>query len=163
MPTKIKKLLLVANNGGHLLQLCHLQNVWKSYDRIWVTGNKQDAGTLLSTEKIYYAHFPTDRNIKNLIKNCFLALRIILMENPDWVVSTGAAMAVPFCYMAKLFGKRVMYIESFAKINSPNLSGKLIYPIANVFFVQWRELQTIYPKAIYAGTVYDDILNCRPS
>ena len=159
----MKKLLLVANNGGHLLQLSHLGDVWGCYEKVWVTGDKEDARVLLNGEKIYHAHFPTDRNPGNLVRNFILALRIIRKEKPDWIVSTGAAMAVPFCYAAKLCGKSVMYIESFAKITSPTLSGRLVYPIATAFFVQWEELKPVYPKALYAGTVYDDILNRRPA
>lgn len=154
-----QKLLLVANNGGHLLQLRHLMDVWKDYDRLWVTGDKQDATWLLCGEKVVNGHFPTDRNLFNLVRNFILALRLMVKNKPNWVISTGAGMAVPFCFAAKLFGKKIMYIESFAKITSPTISGKIVYPIADVFLIQWKELRSVYPKAKYVGTVYDDIFD----
>ena len=151
--------MLVANNGGHLLQLCSLMNVWEKYESFWVTGNKPDASSLLGNEKIYYGYTPTDRNIVNLFRNIFLAVKIIFKEKPDVIVSTGAALAVPFCYVGKIFGCKVIYLESFAKINTPTLSGKMVYPISNLFLIQWESMRKHYPKAKYAGTVYDDILD----
>lgn len=157
------KLLLVANNGGHLLQLHHLQSVWRQFERIWVTGSKPDALSMLRDERVEYAFFPTDRNLKNLVRNLFLAFRIIRAERPDWVVTTGAAMSVPFCFVAKLFNVKVMYIESFAKIHRGTLSGRMVYPIADAFIIQWESLRGVYPRAVYGGTIYDDILDGRTS
>lgn len=159
----MKKIMLVANNGGHILQLAHLRNIWERYDRVWVTGNKQDATYLLQGEKIYYAYRPTDRNLKNMFKNMLLAFKIFWLEKPAWVVTTGAGMAIPFCYVAKLFRIKVMYIESFAKIRTPTVSGRIVYPISNAFFVQWQGMLKYYPKAHYEGTIYDDILDSRSS
>lgn len=79
---------------------------------------------------------------------------IFLRERPDIILTTGAHTAVPMCYIAKLFGKKVVFIESYAKTSSANLSGKLVYPIADLFVVQWEPMQEIYPDAVYGGTLY---------
>ena len=62
--------------------------------------------------------------------------------------------SVPMCLLCKLFGKKLVYIESYAKVRTPTLTGKLLYPLADRFYVQWRELLEFYPKAVYVGGVY---------
>lgn len=155
------KLLLVANNGGHLLQLVSLREVWERYDRVWVTGDKSDRHSLLKGERVLHGHHPTDRNIPNMLRNFVMALRLLFRERPAAVMTTGAAMAVPFCYAAKLFGIKVIYLESFAKLTSPTFSGRLVYPISDLFLIQWPAMKEHYPRAVYAGTVYDHILDSR--
>ena len=54
----------------------------------------------------------------------------------------------------KLFRKKIIYIETFAVSHSKTLSGKLVYPIADVFLVQWSSMLNLYPKAIYKGGVF---------
>ena len=73
---------------------------------------------------------------------------------PDVIISTGAHTAVPMCYIAKLFGKKVIFIESFAKTSTPTLSGRMIYPISDLFIVQWEGMKEHYPKAVYGGSIY---------
>lgn len=82
--------------------------------------------------------------------SAFLFLRI----RPDVIVSTGANTAVPMCYIAKIFGRKVIFIETFASSKKKTLSGILLYPIANAFFVQWESMLNLYPKAIYKGALY---------
>ena len=109
---------------------------------------------LLKGEKVYPCYFPTNRNIKNLIKNTFVALRVLRKEKPDLVISSGAAVAVPFFYIAKLMGKKLIYIEVFDRIDKPTLTGKLVYPIVDKFIVQWDEMKKVYPKAINLGSIF---------
>ena len=79
---------------------------------------------------------------------------LFLKFKPDVVVTTGAHTCVAMCYIAKLFRKKVIYIESFARRDSKSLSGKIIYPISNLFIVQWEEMLKFYPKAKYFGSIY---------
>ena len=58
------------------------------------------------------------------------------------------------CIIRKIFRKKLIYIESFAKVNTPTLTGKLIYKFADQFYVQWRDMLKIYPEAIYRGGIY---------
>ena len=81
-------------------------------------------------------------------------LFIFLKERPDVVITTGAGLAIPTCIYAKLFKKKVVYIESFARINSVNKTGKLIYKYADLFIVQWETLLEFYPNATYGGWIY---------
>lgn len=140
--------------GGHLTHLYMLKDFWKDKDRFWVTFDKEDARSILKNEKVISCYYPTNRNIKNLIKNTFLAIRILLKEKPDLIISSGAAVAVPFFYIGKILGAKLIYIEVFDRIDKPTVTGKLVYPIADKFIVQWEEQKKVYPKAINLGSIF---------
>ncbi|MCW8645386.1 MAG: PssD/Cps14F family polysaccharide biosynthesis glycosyltransferase [Streptococcus suis] len=148
------KVCLVGSSGGHLSHLKLLQSYWEDKDRFWVTFDKEDARSILETEKVYSCHYPTNRNIKNLLKNTILAFKVLRQEKPDLIISSGAAIAVPFFYIGKLYGAKTVYIEVFDRINSPTLTGKLVYPVTDKFFVQWEEMKKVYPKAINLGGIF---------
>ena len=148
------KICLVGSSGGHLTHLYLLQDFWKNQDRFWVTFDKDDANQLLKDEKIFHCFFPTNRNLINLCKYTFLAWKILKKEKPDIIISSGAAVAVPFFYIGKLFGAKTVYIEVFDRIDKPTLTGKLVYPVTDKFFVQWEEMTKVYPKAICIGSIF---------
>lgn len=148
------KVALVGSSGGHLTHLYMLKNFWDQEDRFWVTFDKEDARSVLKNERVYHAHFPTNRNIKNLLKNTKLAYKVLKSERPDVIISSGAAVAVPFFYLGKLFGAKTVYIEVFDRINKPTLTGKLVYPVTDEFIVQWEELVKIYPKSSNLGGLF---------
>ena len=144
-----RKICLVGSSGGHLTHLYMLKHFWKDKERFWVTFNKEDANSLLKDEKIYNCYYPT-----NLIKNTILAIKVIKKEKPDLIISSGAAVAVPFFYIGKIFGAKLIYIEVFDRIDKPTLTGKLVYPITDKFIVQWDEMKSVYPKAINLGSIF---------
>lgn len=148
------KVCLVGSSGGHLTHLYLLKPFWENEERFWVTFDKEDAKSVLKDEKMYSCYFPTNRNFGNLIKNTLLAFKILRKEKPDLIISSGAAVAVPFFYLGKLFGAKTVYIEVFDRINSPTLTGKLVYPVTDKFIVQWEEMKTVYPKAINLGGIF---------
>lgn len=148
------KICLVGSSGGHLAHLNMLKPFWKDEERFWVTFDKEDARSILKDEKTYSCHFPTNRNLKNLIKNTFLAIKVLKKEKPDVIISSGAAVAVPFFYIGKLFGAKTVYIEVFDRIDKPTVTGKLVYPVTDKFIVQWEEMKKVYPKAINLGSIF---------
>lgn len=148
------KVCLVGSSGGHLTHLYMLKDFWKDKDRFWVTFDKEDARSILENEKVIPCYYPTNRNIKNLIKNTFLAIRVLLKEKPDLIISSGAAVAVPFFYIGKILGAKLIYIEVFDRIGKPTVIGKLVYPIADKFIVQWEEQKKVYPKAVNLGSIF---------
>lgn len=109
----VMKVCLVGSSGGHLTHLYMLKPFWKDKDRFWVTFDKEDARSLLEGEKMYPCYFPTNRSLKALIKNTKLAWKVLRKEKPDLIVSSGAAVSVPFFYLGKLFGAKLIYIEVF--------------------------------------------------
>ena len=148
------KVCLVGSSGGHLTHLYMLKPFWKDKEHFWVTFNKEDARSLLEGEKMYPCYYPTNRNIKNLIKNTIVAWKVLRKEKPDLIISCGAAVAVPFFYLGKLFGAKTSYIEVFDRIDASTVTGKLVYPIADKFIVEWEEMLAVYPKAINLGSIF---------
>lgn len=148
------KICLVGSSGGHLSHLYQLKPFWNDKNRFWVTFNKEDANSTLEGEKIYHCYFPTNRNIKNLIRNTFLAIKVIRKESPDVIISSGAAVAVPFFYIGKLFGAKTIYIEVFDRIDKTTVTGKLVHPVTDKFIVQWEEMEKVYSKSINLGSIF---------
>ncbi|MFZ7133056.1 MAG: PssD/Cps14F family polysaccharide biosynthesis glycosyltransferase [Eubacteriales bacterium] len=154
----MKKVLFISSVGGHLTQLLQLKPLFNECDYKIVTEKNKITKCMQSEYPIAYLTYGA-RNypIRYLFKfayNILKSLYIFLSYRPDYIVTTGAHTAVPMCYIAHFFHKKVIFIESFAKINSCNLSGKLVYPIADLFIVQWESMLKVYPKAIYGGSIY---------
>jgi UDP-N-acetylglucosamine:LPS N-acetylglucosamine transferase len=146
------KLLLVGSSGGHLAQLVALQSWWTRSERAWVTFATADAKDLLGGEHtVYWAYYPTTRNAVNLLRNLRLAYQVLRRERPDVIVSTGAAVAVPFFLVARRLGIPTVFIEVYDRINSRTLTGRLCRPITDIFCVQWDEQKALYPGSIVVG------------
>ena len=148
------KVCLVGSSGGHLAHLYMLKPFWKNTDRIWVTFDKVDAKAILKDERMIPCYFPTNRSLTALIINSIIAWRTLRKEKPDLIISSGAAVAVPFFYLGKLFGAKTIYIEVFDRIDKPTVTGKLVYPVTDRFIVEWEEMKKVYPKAINLGSLF---------
>jgi beta-1,4-N-acetylglucosaminyltransferase len=148
------EILLVCSTGGHLLQLVSLDEAWRGFTRAWATFDKSDARSLLQGERVFFAHGPTNRNVPNFLRNLRLAWRLVRRLRPKVVLTTGAGVAVPFAWIARLLGARVVYIESFTRIDGPSLSCRLISPVAHRLYVQWPELAARLRRARYAGSLF---------
>lgn len=149
------KFCIPTSSGGHLTHMKMIESIWKDNDRFYVTFNKADANSALSGERMYYCHFPTNRNIWNLMRNTFLAFKILHKEKPDIIVSSGAAIAIPFFFLGKLFFRcKCVYVEVFDRIDKSTMAGKFCYKFADLFIVQWEEQLKVYPKAICLGSIF---------
>lgn len=148
------KVCLVGSSGGHLTHLYMLKPFWKDQERFWVTFDKEDARSLLKGEKMFPCCYPTNRSLKALIVNTKLAWRLLRREKPDLIISSGAAVAVPFFYLGKLLGAKTIYVEVFDRINRPTVSGKIVYPVTDRFIVEWEEMKRVYPKAVNLGSIF---------
>lgn len=153
-----RDVLLVCSSGGHLLQLVALREVWGDVSRLWVTFDKNDSRSLLAAEDVVYGYGPTNRNFrvtaaKNFVRNALLAWKVVRRSRPGVMLTTGAAIAVPFAWIAKLHGARVVYIESLTRIDDVSLTSRLICPIADRTYVQWPEVCEKLPGARYLGSV----------
>ena len=89
-----------------------------------------------------------------LLANCFISVYYFIKIRPKYIVTTGTHTAGPICYLGKIFGSKIIYIETMANINRKTQTGRLIYPIADLFIVQWESMLKIYPKAIYGGFIF---------
>jgi beta-1,4-N-acetylglucosaminyltransferase len=146
-------LLLVADPGGHLFELAGLRDVWSRFPRAWVTVRASDVDTLLPGERIVFAHGPTRRSLMNLVRNSVLAVRTVRRLRPAVVMTTGAALSVPFAWAGRVLGARVVYIECSGRVGI-SVSCRLIAPVADRLYVQWPEVVSQASKARYTGTIF---------
>ena len=145
--------LLVGSSGGHLAQLLSVAPLWAAESRSYVTFDTLDALSLLSDEQVTWAHHPTTRNLRNLVRNSALAVRELRRRRPDVVVSTGAAVAFPFFLAARLMRIPTVYVEVYDRIDSPTLTGRLCRPLATLFCVQWSEQTVFYKGSQLVGSL----------
>ena len=138
----MKKVLFISSTGGHLSELMQLKKIFDRYDYHIIT-EKNDTTLKLKNEygnRIDYLVYGA-RNYMlsymfkfpyNIVKSLFLYFKI----RPDVIVTTGAHTAVPMCYIAKIFKKKIIFIETFARVESKSMSGNIINKISDVFLVQ---------------------------
>lgn len=152
----MKKVCFIASSGGHFEQLMMLKPLMKKYDSFIVTEKTNYSVSNLEFNT-YYLHQVNRREksfIFRMIGNSLKTLKILISERPDVVISTGALATIPMCLFGKIFGKKIIFIESFAKVNSQTLTGKLVYRFADRFYVQWEDMKQFYPNAICKGGIY---------
>jgi UDP-N-acetylglucosamine:LPS N-acetylglucosamine transferase len=145
------KILFVCSTGGHLGQLYKLRPWWEAHERAWVTFDDPHSRSLLRGERVTPAFAPTTRNVPNAIRNLRLAIRILRAYRPDVVISDGAGVAFPFFLVARVIGIRTAYLEVFDRITRPTMTGRLCYPIAELFLLQWPEQVRHYPRGRVIG------------
>lgn len=150
------KACFVASSGGHWEELMCLRPIADEHDTFFVTeagGQARDS----SLKNIYLLPQINRRQkdfLWRFLKLLMASGKIMFREKPDFVITTGALISFPFCVYAKLMGAKVIYIETFARVNDRSLTGRLVYPIADLFLVQWESLLEFYPKAKYVGGVF---------
>ena len=148
-----RKICLACSAGGHLTELLQLEEAWEKKRHFFVSDKRLNAVDLAKREKVFFVSCPR-RNPFKLALNFAQALLVFLRERPDVVISTGADTAIPTCLIAKLFGKKVVFIESFCRVSEPSLSGKIMHGKADLFLVQWPQNKKFFPKAECAGSVF---------
>ncbi len=141
------KVMIVCSAGGHFQAALQLHPFWEAHPHLWVTFRTPVAETTLRHETVYWAYSPTNRNLPNLLRNLRLAWQVLRQERPDVVISTGAGVAVPFLWLARLSGSQTVFIESITRVVDLSLSAKLALPFLTVLYVHWRQLQTKYRRA----------------
>ncbi len=156
----MKKVMFISSMGGHLTEMMQLKGIFKNYDYMIVTEKHKSTSWLKARYKSKIDYLIA-ANRKHMLKyifaipyNALKSFKIFLNFKPDVIVTTGAHTCVLMCYIAKLFKKKVIFIESFANIETKTLTGKLVYPIADIFIVQWKSMLKLYPKAKYEGWIF---------
>ena len=159
----MKKVLFISSTGGHLEELTQLKDMFKKYDYYIVT--EKTKSNLKLKEKypqrvsfLVYGSYTTFLKKViypfKLLINCFLSLFIFIKIRPKYIVSTGAHTAGPMCCIGKLFGSKIIFIETFANSKTKSKTGNLVYKFADLFIVQWEEMLELYPNAVYGGWIF---------
>lgn len=151
------KIGFVSSTGGHFSELMQLVTGIKNFEYFIVTEENSSSSAI---QQSHCVHFLKQQERKNhlffyiFLVNIYRSARILLREKPDVIISTGAGATVAICLLGKLLGKRIIFIESFAKVTSPTMTGRIVYPFSDKFYIQWKDLQKHYPKAEYRGKIY---------
>ena len=152
-----KKVCLVSSTGGHFMELMQLLPALNGCRFYIVTEKNPSTTPIVEKYPHYYLVQQQRRGWQFPFKfayNIVMSAIYLIKEKPSIVITTGAGASYPTCRLAKIMGTKVIYIESFAKLNNESLTGRMVYPFADKFFVQWPEMLSVYPNAEYHGTVY---------
>lgn len=157
---KDKRVLFISSTGGHLTEMMQLREMFDKCDYHIITEKTKSNLDLKKKykDKINYLVFGTKDHMLSypfkLLYNCFKSLFLYLKIHPDYIITTGAHTAGPMCCIGKIFGSRIIYIESFANITSKTITGKYVYLFADKFIVQWESMKELYPKAEFGGWIF---------
>ncbi len=145
------KICLTASSGGHFNQLMKILPILKKHKLFFVTPASH-MRNVLKNYKLYLVDNP-GRNPLKFVTHSIRTLFVLLKERPQVVITTGAGLVVPLCFMAKiLFRSKIIFIETFSRIDKPSLTGRIVYHISDLFIIQWEKLEKFYgDKAIYGG------------
>lgn len=153
-----KKVMFICSAGGHLTEMLKIDRLFKKYDYVLVT-EKNDISIKLKDKYnidylMYGSRYYPFKYIFVFSYNFFKSIYLFFKYKPDLVYTTGAHTCVVMCYIAKLFKKKIIFVEVFDRINNPTLSGRMVHRIADTFIVQHEEMLEKYEHSKYIGGVY---------
>lgn len=147
------KVCLVTSSGGHLTETLQLLDTFVEDEIFFVTWTGAREADVRAIAPAYFIE-PFGTNPLRLLRSLPLVLRILLREKPDVIVSLGAEIALPFFYLGKFLAIKTVFIESWCRIDGLSKTGRLVYPVADAFYVQWPQLLKVCGrKARYEGAV----------
>lgn len=152
----ISKIAFIASSGGHLEEISRLKKTADEYSCFLITEKSEFELSNFCSKQYLVPQMNRKEKlfIFKFIRLFFTAIRILLKEKPDAIITTGALIAYPFCRIARILRKKVIYIESFARVNEPSLTGKLLHKHADLFIVQWEDMLQYYPDAVLGGGIF---------
>lgn len=156
----MKKVLFISSCGGHLTELMQLKPMFDKYDFRIITEAIDTSYYLndLYKGKVNYLIYGTKDHMLTypfkLVANCFKSLYYFIKFRPNYIVTTGVHTAGPMCLIGKIFGSKIIYIETFANMTKKTATGRLLYLVADLFIVQHESMLKLYPKAVYGGWIF---------
>ncbi|MFC1676103.1 PssD/Cps14F family polysaccharide biosynthesis glycosyltransferase [Planctomycetota bacterium] len=147
------KICLVASAGGHMSQLLRLAVSWDGHDTFYVATSDLVRKKLQQYGRVYITGECNRKHPLRIIMVLLRCIKIVLRERPDVVISTGAAAGCIGCFLCKLTGAQVIWIDSITNVERLSLSGMLVRYIADLFIVQWPKLAEKYKNSQFAGMV----------
>jgi UDP-N-acetylglucosamine:LPS N-acetylglucosamine transferase len=147
------RICLAASAGGHISQLLKLAASWNGYETFCVTTTGVVRDNLSKLGEVYVVGECNRQHPIRVITVFLRCLRIVFKERPDVVISTGAAAGCILCFLGKMFGAKVVWIDSITNVERISLSGRMVRYVADLFLVQWPELAGRYKRIEFVGTV----------
>ena len=154
------KVLFISSTGGHLSEMMQLKSMFKNCNYYIITEKTKTNISLKKKykKKISFLVYGTKDHMLvypfKLLYNSFKSLFLYLKIKPDYIITTGAHTAGPMCLIGKIFGSRIIYIETFANISTKTITGRLLYPVSDLFVVQWEDMKELYPNSVVGGWIY---------
>lgn len=145
-----KKVLAVASEGGHWIELQRLIPAFEDHTVRFVTTNADLAKQVEQPTEIV-----TDANLKSKFKLIIMFIQtffILIKFRPDVVITTGAAPGFAAILWGKLFRAKTIWVDSIANAEELSKSGRNAQKIADVWLTQWEHLAT-KDGPIYKGKV----------
>ena len=151
--------MFISSTGGHLTELLELKKMFKKYDYSIITEYTKSNISLKDEypSKVHFLIYGTKKELiypLKLLINCFISLFYFIKIRPKVIITTGTHTAGPMCYFGKIFGSKIIYIETFANIRTKTITGRIVYKFADLFIVQWESMLKLYPKAIHGGWIF---------
>lgn len=150
---KPMKICLAASAGGHLTQLLKLESGWNGHNTFCVTTSGIVLEKLQKYGKVYVVGECNRQHLLKVLLVSIRCIRIILKERPDVVISTGAAVGCITCFLGKITGAKIVWVDSITNVDRLSLSGRLVWHIADLFLAQWQQLAEQYKNVEYAGKI----------
>ncbi len=79
------------------------------------------------------------------------SFRFAQAERPDVIVTTGSLPLAMVSFFVKMFGGKVVWIDSVAQMEGLSMSGKVVRRFADRCFAQWPGVADRYPNVTYSG------------
>lgn len=153
-----KKVLFISSTGGHLNELLQLKSLFYNYDYLLVTEKDKSTISLKDKYNVKYLVYGTRKNLFSyffkFIFNFIKSFIIFIKFKPDVVITTGAHTCVPMLFIAKLFKKKSIYIETMANRKTKTMTGKIVEKWVTYFVVQWEDMKNLYEDSVYGGLIY---------
>lgn len=147
------KIALISTQGGHLTELLQVLEAFEGREKFFVTHHSIRDEDIQSIAPVYFCPNIGQRP-HILLWSMVWSLWVLFREKPDVIFSTGSEIALPFIFWGRLFGLKSIFLESWARVSQPSLTGKIAYYLVDEFLVQWPQLAvTCGPKAKYFGAV----------
>lgn len=159
----MKKVMFISSTGGHLEELLQLKKLFSKYDYYIVTEKTKSNLNLKAKypNRVYFLIYGSYTSLIKkiiypfkLLMNCFKSLYIYIKIRPKYIVTTGAHTSGPMCCIGKILGSKIIFIETFANSKTKSRTGSLVYKFADLFIIQWQDLQKEYPNAVYGGWIF---------
>ncbi len=146
---------MACSAGGHLRELqLAIGTIPQDYDCYWLTLKTPSTKAFMADkEHVFLQNFQPHRKW-TLFVNAAQALFWVFVKRPDVIITTGAGVCVPTIAFAKKFLRtKVIFVNSAADVTHASKTPVWIEPYADLFLVQWPEMQTIFPHAICCGVL----------
>ena len=142
------KICVVSSCGGHLTEVRALKPAYERYEHFYVLNDRVLLPSDMEGKTYFIRHSERDWLF---FVNIVEAAGILRRERPLLILSTGPGPVVPFALVGKMFGIPTLFVETFTRVTTPSLTGKIMYGLADRFFYQWKALANHFPKGIYGG------------